>query len=103
MSFLMYTYWPNRYVGMCLQQGHSLPSHKRYNAFAALAERLRTEVPEHADSLPPLPPRHKGILHKYLPSFLEERRRALQHWLSATLLDPRWGGTRAYREWVLER
>lgn len=86
-----------------LRQGLQLSAHKRYSAFTELKTQLALEVPEHADALPPLPPRHVGLWRRYLPSFLEERRRALQAWLTATLLDERWGGTNAYTRWVLER
>lgn len=86
-----------------LTQGIVLQSYKRYTCFLELVDRLCAEAPQHASALPALPPRHTGIWHKYKPTFLETRRRALQRWLVLTLLDPRWGSTRAYREWVLER
>lgn len=84
-------------------QGVVLPLQKRYSSFVTLVAALRKEAPLHASSLPLLPSRQAGLWHKFAPSFLETRRRGLQRWLAATLLDPRWGGTQAMQNWVLER
>lgn len=90
-------------VRVPLTQGLVLQLYKRYTSFMELRQRLAAEAPQYARALPALPPRHTGLWHKYLPTFLETRRRALQRWLDYTLLDSRWGSTRAYRDWVLER
>ena len=51
--------------------------------------------------IPTLPP--KFPLAKFRPTFLDRRRRHLQHWLSAILLHPEIGGCQAVREWVMDR
>lgn len=76
---------------------------KRYSTFVSLHDHLAHERYVHARDLPALPPRHVGIWQRYHPTFLEERRRALQQWLCLTLLDERWGDTHAYTHWILER
>ena len=50
--------------------------------------------------IPPLPP--KSPLAKFRPSFLDQRRRLLQHWLSSVLLHPDIGGCQILREWVMD-
>ncbi|KAI0372639.1 Phox-like protein [Pilatotrama ljubarskyi] len=75
---------------------------KRYSAFAQLYARLRATLPASQQShVPSLPP--KAPLAKFRPSFLDRRRRLLQHWLSAILLHPEIGGCQAVREWVMDR
>ncbi|KAI0351879.1 Phox-like protein [Trametes cingulata] len=75
---------------------------KRYSAFAQLYARLRATLPVSQQSyVPSLPP--KAPLAKFRPSFLDRRRRLLQHWLSAILLHPEIGGCQAVREWVMDR
>ncbi|KAH8108285.1 Phox-like protein [Phellopilus nigrolimitatus] len=74
--------------------------HKRYSAFAALHAALLRALPAPARAqVPPLPPR--APLARYRVGFLEERRRALQAWLSGVLLHPELGGCGAVREWVM--
>ncbi|WFD29025.1 hypothetical protein MSPP1_000029 [Malassezia sp. CBS 17886] len=89
--------------GTLTQKGIVCRTYKRYNAFRELRRQLLDEAPLHSAQLPPLPAASVGMWHKYMPAFLEERRRGLQQWLRTTLLDPRWGGTHAYARWVLEK
>ncbi|EED77643.1 predicted protein [Postia placenta Mad-698-R] len=91
--------------------------HKRYSAFAELYARLRATLPvstvvevakytrlylvvtsqeDQHHSVPHLPP--KTPWAKFRPTFLDHRRRLLQHWLSAVLLHPEIGGCQAIRE-----
>jgi len=74
---------------------------KRYSAFAELYARLRGTLPPHQQRfIPTLPP--KSPLAKFRPTFLDRRRRLLQHWLSAVLLHPDIGGCQVARDWVME-
>ncbi|PWN50194.1 hypothetical protein IE53DRAFT_369128, partial [Violaceomyces palustris] len=57
---------------------------------------------EYQSSLPPLPSRHKGLLHKYGTNHLEERRKGLQRWLELVMLNPKWGGSQSLTEWVVQ-
>ena len=88
-------------TGIATRSGTVIKISKRYSAFLSLYEQLEHECGGYAP--PPLPPRHVGLWQRYHPLFLEDRRRALQQWLCATLLDERWGNADAYRRWVLER
>ena len=51
--------------------------------------------------IPSLPP--KFPLAKFRPTFLDRRRRLLQHWLCAILLHPEIGGCQAVRDWVMDK
>lgn len=82
------------------KEGTMIHVHKRYSAFAELYARLRATLPEDQHhSVPHLPP--KTPWAKFRPTFLDHRRRLLQHWLSAVLLHPEIGGCQAIREWVM--
>ncbi|TDL21902.1 Phox-like protein [Rickenella mellea] len=82
-------------------QNTTLHAHKRYSAFVQLYASLRRTLPQTLLSqIPPLPP--KAALAKFRPTFLDRRRRMLQHWLSAVLLHPDIGGCQAVRDWVLD-
>ncbi|KZS99879.1 Phox-like protein [Laetiporus sulphureus 93-53] len=82
------------------KEGTVFHVHKRYSAFAELYTRLRATLPEDQQSfVPALPPKHS--LAKFRPTFLDQRRRLLQHWLSSVLLHPDIGGCKAAREWVM--
>ncbi|KAI0628215.1 Phox homologous domain-containing protein [Trametes polyzona] len=84
------------------KEGLVIHTHKRYSAFAELYARLRATLPASQQSyVPALPP--KAPLAKFRPSFLDRRRRRLQHWLAAILLHPDMGGCQAVREWVMDR
>ncbi|OSD00136.1 Phox-like protein [Trametes coccinea BRFM310] len=75
---------------------------KRYSAFAQLYARLKATLPANQHAyVPSLPP--KAPLAKFRPTFLDRRRRLLQHWLSAILLHPEIGGCQAVREWVMDK
>ena len=93
--------WIVYVIYITTRSGTVIKISKRYSAFLSLHEQLEHECGGYA--LPPLPPRHVGLWQRYHPLFLEDRRRALQQWLCATLLDERWGNADAYRRWVLER
>lgn len=83
------------------KEGTVIHTHKRYSSFVQLYDRLRSSLPENQQHfVPALPP--KFPLAKYRPSFLDHRRRLLQHWLSAVLLHPDIGGCQAVREWVMD-
>lgn len=95
--------WIVYVIYITTRSGTVIKISKRYSAFLSLHERLEQERGGYAHALPPLPPRHVGLWQRYHPLFLEDRRRALQQWLCATLLDERWGNADAYQRWVLER
>ncbi|OCH85116.1 Phox-like protein [Obba rivulosa] len=83
------------------KEGTAIHAHKRYSSFVQLYDTLRASLPEsQRHFVPQLPP--KFPLAKYRPSFLDHRRRLLQHWLSAVLLHPDIGGCQAVREWVMD-
>ncbi|KAH9931914.1 Phox homologous domain-containing protein [Fomitopsis serialis] len=83
------------------KEGTVIHVHKRYSAFAELYARLRARLPQsHQRFISPLPP--KSPLSKFRPSFLDQRRRLLQHWLSSILLHPDIGGCEILREWVMD-
>lgn len=81
------------------KKGVMIRVHRRYSSFVALRKQLLAEAPPHRNHLPPLPP--KDALHKYSAKHLEQRRIALTNWLQAVMLDPRWGGSKAVREWLV--
>ncbi|EJF60580.1 Phox-like protein [Dichomitus squalens LYAD-421 SS1] len=84
------------------KEGTVIHALKRYSAFAQLYARLRATLPASQQPfIPSLPP--KFPLAKFRPTFLDRRRRLLQHWLSAVLLHPEIGGCQAVREWVVDR
>jgi len=80
------------------KEGTVIHAHKRYNAFEELFIALHRTLPHRI--IPLLPP--KASLAKYRSTFLEKRRRMLQHWLSCVLLHPDLGGCQAVRSWLLE-
>lgn len=83
------------------KEGAVVHTHKRYSAFAQLHAQLRTTLPRQLQTLvPPLPP--KSPLSKFRATFLDRRRRALQHWLASILLHPDIGGCEMVRKWVME-
>ncbi|EPT01195.1 hypothetical protein FOMPIDRAFT_1161819 [Fomitopsis schrenkii] len=83
------------------KEGPVIHVHKRYSAFAELYAHLRARLPQsYQRFIPPLPP--KSPLAKFRPSFLDQRRRLLQHWLSSVLLHPDIGGCQILREWVMD-
>lgn len=83
------------------KEGTVIHTHKRYSAFAQLHAALRATLPPVQQSLvPPLPP--KNPLSKFRATFLDRRRRALQHWLASVLLHPDIGGCETVRRWVME-
>ncbi|KZT71997.1 Phox-like protein [Daedalea quercina L-15889] len=83
------------------KEGTIIHVHKRYSAFAELHAHLCARLPQsYQRFIPPLPP--KSPLSKFRPSFLDQRRRLLQHWLSSVLLHPDIGGCQILREWVMD-
>ncbi|CAD6889673.1 unnamed protein product [Tilletia caries] len=82
-------------------KGTTIRASRRFSNFVALRKQLAKQLPQHRASLPELPPRRHGLLHRYSPSHLEQRRLALQRWLHKILRDPRWGGLECSREFVL--
>ncbi|KAF9648865.1 Phox-like protein, partial [Thelephora ganbajun] len=83
------------------KEGTVIHAHKRYNAFEELFIALHRALPRQQHRIiPPLPP--KASLAKYRSTFLEKRRRMLQHWLSSVLLHPDLGGCQAVRNWLLD-
>ncbi|PWN24063.1 hypothetical protein BCV69DRAFT_279964 [Microstroma glucosiphilum] len=86
-------------VLLTAQSGLTIRAHRRYSSFVALRRQLAVEAPAFAEQLPALPP--KDLIHKFSPKHLEVRRKALSTWLQLVLLDPRWGGRKAAREWLV--
>ncbi|KAF8578206.1 Phox-like protein, partial [Ramaria rubella] len=82
------------------KEGTTFHMLKRYSDFEQLYVSLRRTLP-HAllHNIPSLPP--KSPLARYRPTFLERRRRRLQHWLATVLLHPDVGGCQAVRHWVM--
>lgn len=90
-------------IVLTTSQGLTIRAHRRYSAFVQLRAALLAEAPQHAAALPELPP--KGdlqlLLHRFSAKHLEQRRLALSEWLQVVVLDRRWGGRRAWREWLV--
>ncbi|TFK52123.1 Phox-like protein [Heliocybe sulcata] len=83
------------------KEGTVIHAHKRYSDFEKLYSNLFLTLPRNLRHLvPPLPP--KSALAKYRPTFLDKRRRLLEHWLAAVLLHPDIGGCKAAGRWVME-
>jgi len=83
------------------KDGTTIHALKRYSAFEQLHTSLMLSLPRHLSSqVPSLP--SKSALSKYRPSFLARRRRNLEQWLSAVLLHPEVGGSKAVRVWLME-
>ncbi|KAI0786916.1 hypothetical protein C8Q75DRAFT_769970 [Abortiporus biennis] len=83
------------------KEGTVIHALKRYSSFAELYARLRGTLPKHQQRfIPTLPP--KSPLAKFRPTFLDRRRRLLEHWLGSVLLHPDIGGCKACRDWVME-
>jgi hypothetical protein len=79
----------------------TIHKHKRYNAFVELETALRHSLPNHLiPSIPALPP--KAPFARFRPAFLDQRRRYLQYWLSAVLLHPEIGASKAVKNWVMD-
>ncbi|KAI0083745.1 Phox homologous domain-containing protein [Irpex rosettiformis] len=82
------------------KEGAVMHVHKRYSAFEQLYMRLRSTLPTYQQHfIPQLPP--KNPLSKFRATFLDKRRRALQHWLASVMLHPDIGGCEAIRQWVI--
>ncbi|KAJ3730837.1 Phox homologous domain-containing protein [Lentinula raphanica] len=82
------------------KEGTTIHAHKRYNAFVQLDNTLRRTLPRHQQRyVPPLPP--KAPFSRYRPAFLDHRRRQLEYWLSAVLLHPDVGASKAVRYWIM--
>ncbi|PWN25709.1 hypothetical protein BDZ90DRAFT_233717 [Jaminaea rosea] len=86
-------------IVLLTKKGLTIRAHRRYSSFVSLRRDLLAEAPHHAPALPGLPP--KDVLHKFSAKHLEMRRLALQRWLTGVMLDARWGGRRACREWLV--
>ncbi|KAH9935082.1 Phox-like protein [Amylocystis lapponica] len=83
------------------KEGTVIHIHRRYSGFAELYAKLRATLPESQQHfIPTLPPKYP--LAKFRPTFLDHRRRLLEHWLSSVVLHPDIGGCRAIREWVMD-
>ncbi|KAI0751383.1 Phox-like protein [Daedaleopsis nitida] len=84
------------------KEGTTIHALKRYSAFAQLHARLKATLPSNQQTyIPSLPPKHPFA--KFRPTFLDRRRRLLQHWLAAILLHPEIGSCQAVREWVMDK
>ncbi|EPQ56760.1 Phox-like protein [Gloeophyllum trabeum ATCC 11539] len=83
------------------KEGTVIHAHKRFSDFEKLYTNLLLTLPRNLHHLvPQLPP--KSALAKYRPTFLDKRRRLLEHWLAAVLLHPDIGGCKAVGRWVME-
>ncbi|PFH49840.1 hypothetical protein AMATHDRAFT_146695 [Amanita thiersii Skay4041] len=83
------------------KEGTIIHTHRRYTAFLELDVALQRTLPRYLlPSIPPLPP--KAPFSRFRPAFLDHRRRQLQYWLSAVLLHPEIGASKAVKTWVME-
>ncbi|KAJ8076778.1 hypothetical protein PM082_001201 [Marasmius tenuissimus] len=83
------------------KEGTTIHAHKRYSSFVELESALHRTLPRHQRHyIPALPP--KAPFARYRPAFLDRRRRQLEYWLSAVLLHPEVGGSKAVRMWVID-
>ncbi|KAK0556325.1 hypothetical protein OC846_001280 [Tilletia horrida] len=93
--------WVEYDIRVLTLRGTMIRASRRFSSFVALRKQLAKEVPLHRAALPELPPRRHGLLHRYSPTHLEQRRLALQRWLHRVLRDPRWGGRECCRDFIL--
>lgn len=73
---------------------------KRYAEFDALRQHLIMTFPLSEASMPPLPP--KGVVSKFRPKFLEQRRVGLQYFLNCIILNPEFSSSPVMKDFLFE-
>ncbi|CAG8570947.1 12575_t:CDS:2 [Racocetra persica] len=82
------------------QEGASIVIRKRYSDFVKLRSQLIKAYPKFRKLIPCLPP--KRIMGKFMPEFIEKRRKDLEYFLAYVLLHPILGPTTVVRRWFSE-
>ncbi|CAG8442609.1 3407_t:CDS:2 [Cetraspora pellucida] len=82
------------------QEGASIVIRKRYSDFVKLRSQLIKAYPKFRKLIPCLPP--KRIMGKFMPEFIERRRKDLEYFLAYVLLHPILGPTTVVRRWFAE-
>ncbi|KAF0459847.1 Phox-like protein [Gigaspora margarita] len=82
------------------QEGASIIVRKRYSDFVKLREQLIKAYPKFRKLIPSLPP--KRVMGKFMPEFIEKRRKGLEYFLAYVLLHPILGPTAVVRRWFAD-
>ncbi|CAG8700825.1 6061_t:CDS:1, partial [Dentiscutata heterogama] len=77
--------------------GASIVARKRYSDFVELRSQLIKAYPKFYKLIPSLPP--KRVMGKFMPEFIEKRRKDLEYFLAYVLLHPILGPTAVVRRW----
>lgn len=78
--------------------GGSIQICKRFSEFVTFRQELTRDFPNHANEVPPLPP--KSIVLRFKPKFLEQRRRGLQYFLLCVLLNPTFSSSTVVKSFI---
>ncbi|CAG8569973.1 4845_t:CDS:2 [Acaulospora morrowiae] len=82
------------------QEGANIVARKRYSDFIRLRSQLIKAQPKYKKLIPCLPP--KRVVGKFMPEFIERRRKDLEYFLSYILLHPVLGSTMVVRRWFMD-
>ncbi|CAG8496959.1 5769_t:CDS:10 [Diversispora eburnea] len=82
------------------QEGSHITVRKRYSEFITLRSQLIKAQPKYRKLIPRLPP--KQVMGKFMPEFIERRRKDLEYFLSYVLLHPVLGSTLVVRRWFMD-
>ncbi|ELR10017.1 PX domain-containing protein ypt35 [Pseudogymnoascus destructans] len=78
--------------------GSKIHLRKRYSEFDTLRRNLLMTFPLSEASMPPLPP--KGVVSKFRPKFLDQRRIGLQYFLNCILLNPEFSSSPVMKDFL---
>ncbi|RGB41273.1 Phox homologous domain-containing protein, partial [Rhizophagus diaphanus] len=73
---------------------------KRYSDFVKLRAQLIKAQPKYRKLIPNLPP--KKIVGKFVPEFIEKRRKDMEYFLTYVLLHPVLGTTGVVKWWLID-
>ncbi|CAI2165436.1 13583_t:CDS:2 [Funneliformis geosporum] len=93
-SYVLYTCTVNGTDGL------RIVVRKRYSDFVKLRSQLVKAQPKYRKIIPNLPP--KKILGKFMPEFIERRRKDMEYFLNYVLLHPVLGTTPVVRWWFMD-
>ncbi|EME79775.1 uncharacterized protein MYCFIDRAFT_204936 [Pseudocercospora fijiensis CIRAD86] len=90
-----YVVWP---VDVQTLKGGTLSIRKRYSEFDRLRSTLVKAFPHAEAMLPELP--RKSVVSRFRPSFLEQRRNGLEHFLNCILLNPELASSPVLKDFI---
>ncbi|OBT70138.1 hypothetical protein VE03_00576 [Pseudogymnoascus sp. 23342-1-I1] len=85
-------------LSFLLFKGSKINLRKRYSEFDTLRRNLLMTFPLSEASMPPLPP--KGVVSKFRPKFLDQRRIGLQYFLNCILLNPEFSSSPVMKDFL---